>query len=286
MHKTSWDDLRYVLAVADAGSVAEAARTLGVNHATVLRRINAFEEAAGAPVFERGAQGYRLRPDRLPVIEASREAAQALDRAGQHLRQTMPDGGSLLRLTSVDSLCQTVLADGFAQIARRIAPHRLVLVSANAHLDMARMQADVTVRPTDQLGEEMEGEHAADLGFGVYARADAEAGWLGLSGALARSAPARWMAQTVPSGDLRGSADSFHVLRALALAGQGRAILPCVLGDTAAGLQRVDCGMPAFQVPIWVACHRDLTGITRIDSLKRAVASVLRSRTDALAGGL
>ena len=39
MHRIAWDDLRYVLAVAEAGSLAAAARTLGVNHTTVLRRV-------------------------------------------------------------------------------------------------------------------------------------------------------------------------------------------------------------------------------------------------------
>ena len=47
MHKLNWDDLRYVLAVADTGSVNAAAKVLGVNHATVLRRIASFEETCG-----------------------------------------------------------------------------------------------------------------------------------------------------------------------------------------------------------------------------------------------
>lgn len=38
-HRVDWDDLRFALAVADGGSVAAAARRLGVNHTTVLRRI-------------------------------------------------------------------------------------------------------------------------------------------------------------------------------------------------------------------------------------------------------
>lgn len=284
MHRANWDDLRYILAVADAGSVSEAARRLGVNHATVLRRINAFEEVVGAPVFERGAQGYRLRPDRLPVIEAAREAAGALERAGRHLRETLPDGGSVLRLTSVDSLCQTVLAEGFAQIAHRILPHRLVLVSANAHLDLSRMQADVTVRPSDRLDDDMDGELAAELGFAVYARPEAPDQWLGLSGPLASARPGRWMAQNVPQQDIRGGADSFQVLRTLALSGFGQAVLPCVLGDMTAGLQRRETEMPVFTVPLWVACHRDLAGISRIESLRRAVLALLRGRSELLAG--
>ena len=50
MTELTWDDLRYVLAVADAGSFAGAARTLGVNHTTVLRRVDdGLARSAGPP---------------------------------------------------------------------------------------------------------------------------------------------------------------------------------------------------------------------------------------------
>src|SRR5262245_66673667 len=53
-----WDDLRYILAVASAGSLAGAARHLGVNHTTVLRRVGAFETRLGLRLFERMPTGY------------------------------------------------------------------------------------------------------------------------------------------------------------------------------------------------------------------------------------
>ena len=53
MAALEWDDLRYVLAVAEAGSLAGAARELRVNHSTVLRRIAAFEQQLGLRLFER-----------------------------------------------------------------------------------------------------------------------------------------------------------------------------------------------------------------------------------------
>jgi DNA-binding transcriptional LysR family regulator len=43
-----WDDIRYFLAVARGGSVRAAALGLGVNHATVLRRIAQLEDRLGA----------------------------------------------------------------------------------------------------------------------------------------------------------------------------------------------------------------------------------------------
>ncbi len=42
MQHLNWDNLRYMLMVATQGSIAAAARELGVNRTTVLRRINTF----------------------------------------------------------------------------------------------------------------------------------------------------------------------------------------------------------------------------------------------------
>src|SRR3979490_3627105 len=55
-----WDHVRYFLAVARGGSVRAAAERLGVNHATVLRRIAPLEERLGVHMFEQMPPGYSL----------------------------------------------------------------------------------------------------------------------------------------------------------------------------------------------------------------------------------
>jgi len=57
-----WSDLRFVLAVARAGSALRAAQTLAVNQTTVMRRIDQLEAAIGATLFERKQSGYHLTP--------------------------------------------------------------------------------------------------------------------------------------------------------------------------------------------------------------------------------
>ena len=42
-----WNDVQVFLAIARGGSLAAAARTLKVNHSTVFRRLNTFEDALG-----------------------------------------------------------------------------------------------------------------------------------------------------------------------------------------------------------------------------------------------
>ncbi|WP_346346504.1 LysR family transcriptional regulator [Thetidibacter halocola] len=280
----NWDDLRFVLGVVDHGSVGAAARALGVNHATVLRRIAAFEEAAGAPVFERHAQGYRLRPDRVAMVEAAREAAQALDRAARMMRPETAEGGRVLRLTSVDTLCTTVLATEHGRIARRIAPHRLEIVSSNQRLDLARLQADVCVRPAPALPDSMIGRRSGEIGFAVYAAPGGDDAWLGFAGPLSASLAAETMQQLAQGQPPVAHADSFLVLRALAEAGRGRALLPCILGDNRPGLERLPDPMPMPITPVWVGCHRDLAGIRMIETLIEAVAAALRAQGGPMRG--
>jgi DNA-binding transcriptional LysR family regulator len=43
----SWDDLQHFLAVCRHSTIGGAARALGVNHSTVLRRLASLEDALG-----------------------------------------------------------------------------------------------------------------------------------------------------------------------------------------------------------------------------------------------
>ena len=57
--RLDWNDLRSFLAIARQGSLQGAARTLGVNHSTVFRRLNALEARLGVRLFDRSAARLR-----------------------------------------------------------------------------------------------------------------------------------------------------------------------------------------------------------------------------------
>lgn len=282
-----WDDLRFVLAVAEEGTVSGAARRLAVNHATVLRRIAQFEERVGSVLFDKTPRGYALPADRARIVDAVREVDRAVLLVHRLISGARAPLSGDVRITSTDSFCQILLPPLLAQISVEAPDLRAILVSSNAYVDLGRSQADVTVRPTQKLSDELTGSRAASLGFALYASAAANPlpeRWLSLTGQLERTVPARWMAEHV-AAELQGDgADSFLTLRALAGLGRGMAILPCFLGDADGQLQRVEGRMPPMAVDIWVASHSDLAQVPRIALMRRLLSEAIAAEAPRLAG--
>ncbi len=258
MHNENWDDLRYVLAVAQTGSVLQASRDLGVNHATVLRRVAAFEDRHTTTLFERTSRGYRLLPDSVTVIRA----AQAAEAAMQEVNRLATGGQTLLRgtvrVTSTDSLCSLVLPRFV--VAMQAEQKNLVvsLLSSNTYMDFSRETPTLSVRPSAGLPEDMVGEIAAELRFAAYAANPKQEKWLALSGPLSRSVAAKWVEDNIPADKkLTISADSFLTLREIAALDCGIVVLPRLVGDLDTRLTRLDGAMPDLAVPLWVAHHAD-----------------------------
>src|SRR5262245_44438378 len=100
----SWDDFRYVKAIADSRSLNGAAQALNVNHSTVFRRLGQIEQQLGSRLFDRGRAGYALTTsgeEMVRLAERIGDDVTAFERkvTGQDLR---PSGD--LRITTNDML--------------------------------------------------------------------------------------------------------------------------------------------------------------------------------------
>ncbi len=78
MNNENWDDIRYALAVSKYGSLNSAAAALGVTHATVLRRVAAFEERNGCRIFQKNPSGYSVLPEANAIFSAMESVEDAV----------------------------------------------------------------------------------------------------------------------------------------------------------------------------------------------------------------
>ena len=258
MHsRENWDDFRFVLAVARLGSVSAAGKELGVNHATVMRRVAAFEERYAMTLFDKTVRGYRVAPGSQPILDALEEAENAVLGVGRAVSGSSAPLHGIVRVTSTDTFCTTILPEIVEELATTAPELQIDLISSNLHLDFGRLDADLTVRPSPNLPEELEGEAAADLAFAVYrARGSRPDRWLGLSGALARTPVAVWMAENVPVQRIIASTDSFLTMREMAASGRALAFIPSVLADDDARFEPSPEHQVSLSVPVWILPSR------------------------------
>lgn len=288
-----WDDLRYVLAVATTGSLASAARSLGVNHTTVLRRVGAFEKTLGLRLFERHSTGYVLTAGGEELIASARqidETVTGLARklAGQDLRLS-----GTVRVTTTDTLMASILPEILAAFRERHPGIQVEIAISNLMFNLTRRDADVAIRPADKPPQALIGRRVGATAFAIYGSARYLAGhkaktltqhrWVAPDDSLAATSVARWMRKTLRGSEITLRADSLLALRDAARADFGLAALPCYLGDTS-DLVRVHRPVPAMQTALWVLTHADLRHAARVRAFTEFVAGALMRRRALLEG--
>lgn len=283
MNSKNWDDIRYVLAVAEYGSLNAAAKALGVTHVTVMRRVAAFEESHGLKVFNRNAGGYTVAPEAEPVLAVARNVEDAVLSVERTIRGTQDDLVGNVRIASTDTICQRLLPAAVGRISRIYPNLSITLLSANVYHDLARLAADIAIRPAQSLEVGLSGVVAGDLHFRVYSANPNTSRWIGMKGGLLRSRPAEWISDNVPKERIVHEADSFLVLQELAASGGGMTFLPAFLGDADPRLQRVGAGPANLSVPIWIASQEEMFDNFRFRAVREVLAvelgAALRTET-------
>ena len=294
MHRIDWSDLQFILAVAHTRSLAGAARELGVNHSTVLRRINAFEEDNGVRLFDRQRNGYALTPEGQQMLEAAQSVdniINSLERriAGKDLRLE-----GLIRVTTTDSFLYELVNPHLLLFKQRYPDIVINVTVTNVLLNLTQRAADVAIRPGTGVPPPLVGEKVSDLNFALYASADYwrannhldfdRHDWLGLDDIMSDSQPGRWLRKNVDKDRVVFTADTFLALRLAAEAGIGMAILPCFLGDSSDKLVRATDPIETCRNEAWVLTHKDLVQTTRIKVFTDYMIGALKSETSRLCG--
>jgi DNA-binding transcriptional LysR family regulator len=296
----NWNDMKLVLAIARAETLAGGAAALGINHSTAFRRLNALEEKIGARLFERlpggvyqttaGGERFATTAERVET-EA---AALSRDVLGRDARLT----GSL-RVTSSETLAYQVLTSELARF-RDAHPGIVVeLVIDNRVLSLSRREADIAVRVTRPKEPDLYGRKLADIAWTIYGAPElvAKHGTIGIDDQLlgrdfvgwgaevtGLAAP-DWLADRVEPAQIVYRTNSLVNQFSAARAGIGFVLLPCYLGDPEPGLVRALVTPAAVLTrELWIVTHADLKKTARVRAFFDIVGEGLASRQSLFAG--
>ncbi|WP_299353154.1 LysR family transcriptional regulator [uncultured Shimia sp.] len=281
MNNDNWDDIRFVLAVAQEGSLNAAAKKLGVTHATVMRRVAAFEARHNRPIFRKLGSGYQVLPEAETILKAAQnveDAMYSIDRAVLGTDQTL---FGTVKIASTDSICQLVLPKILGKISGLYPDLEFTVLSANSYHDLSRLSADIAIRPTKKLEDDLDGEIVGELGFAVYGPTHPVSQWIGLKGPLGRSVAADWMENNLDPAEIAHTGDSFLVIQEMIAEGLGKAFLPRFVGDSDNRLKRLDNAAPIPVVPLWMAAQKEVVGNVRLQAVWTKIAAMMRAEFSA-----
>ncbi|MFG1373907.1 LysR family transcriptional regulator [Xanthobacter oligotrophicus] len=227
-----WEDARFFAALARHGSLSATARALGVNHATVARRVAAMEQALGEKLFERRPDGYALTPAGTRALEA----ADAMEKAARRLLRAQEERplGGLVRIAATPSLADLYLVPRLAALAQRHPAIDVEIVSERRLASLARREADIALRLGAPKDADVIARHLATLAFGYYGTPDwrgrivaGEAPvFVGFDEANAHLPEAAFLARHFSRARLAVRANTQSTQAIAARAGHGIALLP------------------------------------------------------------
>jgi DNA-binding transcriptional LysR family regulator len=288
-----WENQRAFLAVLRTGSLSGAARMLGIAQATVRRRIEALESSVGVNLFTRSPAGLmptETARELIAHVESMALAAESFNRAAS---AEAIAGGGTVRITSSDLLGIEVLPQLLQPIGRA-HPQLAFELSVNNRLEaLARQEADIAIRTHRPTEADVITRRVGALQIGLYATQELldRYGTPTSLESLARLpmiGPDRNLAdiQTLSARGFPFAQQHFqlrsdnHLAQQAALrAGIGIGVCPSQLAARD-GLTRVLPDALDFAVDVWIATHRDLRRIPRIQQTFDALAAALEAYLD------
>ncbi|RON43644.1 LysR family transcriptional regulator [Pseudomonas frederiksbergensis] len=142
----NWDDARVFLAVCRESTLRGAARVLGVDQATVGRRVTALEKSLSATLFLRTSEGYAL----TAVGEAALQAVEKMEVSALEMQRQIQGLDDRLtgtvRVSTTDSLAIDFLIPAIASLHGKHPDVQVQLDASTQMISLAKREADIAVR--------------------------------------------------------------------------------------------------------------------------------------------
>jgi DNA-binding transcriptional LysR family regulator len=294
-----WDDIRFFLAVARAGSLSAAARVLSVGHVTVGRRVALLERRLGVKLLNRTPDGFSISPAGQAILGQ----CAAMESAALDLERIVAGRDSLtagtVRLTTTEALAHRVVAPAIATLRKSHPALQVDLMVGVRTLDIARRDADLAVRFARPTAPELVCRKLGEVGYSLYAsrrylamcgaptRGAGLAGYdlITFSAAPAATSPF-FMGEVLEGARVAVRCDNPLIQLQAAAQDVGIAELACFLGDECGELVRIWPDEPPALRTAWLIVHQDLRRSARTRVVTSAIVEAFRRQSATLRRGV
>ncbi len=302
----NWDDLRFFLAVAGAGSLSGAGQQLGVNTTTVLRRVASLEEDLGARLFERERTGYRLTAAGEKLVDALEPVDRRLSALPRDFAATGEGNEGTVCLSASDVLASHIITPGLMGFREAHPGLELELVTdpriggagGAPRIGNPMKDVDVALRAVRPTQGDMLMRKVGDMAYGLYASASyleargrpaqmadlAGHDVIGFPHAEMPLGPVWWMSRAEKPARVAFRSSSVAARAEAARLGLGLAALPCIYGDQESDLTRVFGPDLLGALELWLMARNDLAQVAHVRAVMEYLVDVVKRHRGRLEG--
>ncbi|WP_397509521.1 LysR family transcriptional regulator [Rhizobium ruizarguesonis] len=279
--KIDWDDLRHFLALAQSGTLLGAAKQLGVEHATISRRVSSLETSLGRKLVDRRGRRITLTSDGAQVARhAALVAAQtaAIEQLG---RSSATELRGHVRISAPPALSSVLLAKPIAAVRRSHPGVEVTLVGEKRLASLNRREADIAVR----MSRPEDGDYAivklGETSFHLYASktyletvSPPDWTFIGYDETMNASPQQLRLIELAAGRPIAVRSSVLEFQAATASLGAGVVMLPDFAVLESSGLQRIETEQPLTR-EVWLVVHSDIKDVPSVrvvvDALKNAL---------------
>ncbi|MES2948093.1 MAG: LysR family transcriptional regulator [Pseudomonadota bacterium] len=277
-YKLSASDLEVVLALARAGTLADAGERLALDASTVFRTIQKVEKGLGQRLFERSRAGY-VPSELAQELAGHGEQMEAQLEAARSSLQLQPEqvAGSV-RITTTDTVLHGLVAPALKQLQ---AIHPLLgfdLHAGNELASLTRRDADIAVRATKRPPQHLVGKHIGPVRVALFSakkggaktfddKVAVHANWIAPDDAMPEHPSVVWRKKHFPKVAPRYRVNSILTVAELVAQGLGIGVLPVFLAKGRSDLLQLTEVLDECQTELWLLTHTESRHLRRVSAV-------------------
>ena len=288
-----WNDLRYVLVLAQHQTMVAAAEVLRVHQTTISRRIVALEERLQARLFDRIDGRFAPTTRGMIVIRRAQDMDTARLALADDLTHNPAHGRAVVRLSVIQTFVTGFLSRHLAAFPKEHPNIQLELICENRPSVLEHREADIAIRYVRPAQGQSMVRKIGILGSAVYApKAMLRPGldwrrdlpWIGFAQIADRWPEFKWIETNVPPERVAVTVNGGPGYTELVARGYGAGILTCVEGDALADLERLGGASPLIQREIWLLVLPELRRNATVRKVLDWIATITKREAASLSG--
>jgi len=285
-----WNDVQIFLALIRAGSVRAAGKKLGISHATVARRIDAFEKRLGVSLFNRLKTGYELTKAGEDLIAAAENVEAELHTVQRKLVGQDKKLAGTIRVTATEMVATNLLMPDLSRFMATYPHTKIEVNETYLPLDLSRGEADIALRigkkpPENLIARKLTAISVAEYASKTYIEnhdlddplSASRISYIDLGARMTEFDNSHF--SKLP---IRGYFSTFRLQMEAAKHSVGIAKLPCFVAEQQSQLVRVSPKSLLEGHSIWMLRHPDTRATSRLRVFSEFIVESINKYKDKL----